>query len=151
MCATNSLLQSLAGCSEGTGHCEHGLSRVRQSMPLRGDMRSCQTSYLPGGGWRNRGIWCCQQRKLTHRFSRCRWSAMRQRLRQNHAFKYLMKLRERDALREANKRLEHLIAELNHVVRGKQPEELAEEQTIDAPLMVWIALPTVSLCAKVGL
>ncbi|MGV0817509.1 IS66 family transposase [Martelella sp. AMO21009] len=36
-------------------------------------------------------------------------------------------LRERDALREANKRLEHLIAELNHVVHGKRSEKLDED------------------------
>ena len=36
-------------------------------------------------------------------------------------------LRERDALKEANKRLEHLIAELNHVVHGKRSEKLDED------------------------
>jgi len=36
-------------------------------------------------------------------------------------------LRERDALREANKRLEHLVAELNHVVHGKRSEKLNED------------------------
>lgn len=36
-------------------------------------------------------------------------------------------LRERDALREANKRLEHLVAELNHAVHGKRSEKLSED------------------------
>lgn len=36
-------------------------------------------------------------------------------------------LRERDALREANKRLEHLIAELNHAAHGKRSEKLSED------------------------
>jgi len=36
-------------------------------------------------------------------------------------------LRERDALKEANKRLEHLVAELNHVVHGKRSEKLSED------------------------
>lgn len=36
-------------------------------------------------------------------------------------------LRERDALREANKRLEHLVAELNHAVHGKRSEKLTED------------------------
>lgn len=36
-------------------------------------------------------------------------------------------LRERDALREANKRLEHLVAELNHVVHGKRSEKLSAD------------------------
>ena len=37
-------------------------------------------------------------------------------------------LRERDALREANKRLEHLVAELNQVVHGKRSEKLSEDE-----------------------
>ena len=37
-------------------------------------------------------------------------------------------LRERDALREINKRLEHLVAELNHVVHGKRSEKLSEDE-----------------------
>jgi hypothetical protein len=37
-------------------------------------------------------------------------------------------LRERDALREANKRLEHLIAELNQVVHGKKSEKLGDDE-----------------------
>ena len=37
-------------------------------------------------------------------------------------------LRERDALREANKRLEHLVAELNQVVHGKKSERLSEDE-----------------------
>ncbi len=36
-------------------------------------------------------------------------------------------LRERDALQEANKRLEHLVAELNHAVHGKRSEKLDED------------------------
>lgn len=36
-------------------------------------------------------------------------------------------LRERDVLKEANKRLEHLIAELNHAVHGKRSEKLSED------------------------
>ena len=36
-------------------------------------------------------------------------------------------LRERDALKEANRRLEHLVAELNHVVHGKRSEKLSED------------------------
>jgi len=36
-------------------------------------------------------------------------------------------LRERDALQEANKRLEHLVAELNQAVRGKRSEKLSED------------------------
>jgi len=36
-------------------------------------------------------------------------------------------LRERDALKEANTRLEHLVAELNHAVHGKRSEKLAED------------------------
>jgi transposase len=36
-------------------------------------------------------------------------------------------LRERDALKEANKRLEHLVAELNHAVHGKRSEKLSED------------------------
>ena len=36
-------------------------------------------------------------------------------------------LRERDALQEANKRLEHLVAELNHAVHGKRSEKLSED------------------------
>ena len=36
-------------------------------------------------------------------------------------------LRERDALKEANKRLEHLVAELNHAVHGKWSEKLSED------------------------
>nr|WP_240672196.1 hypothetical protein [Tropicibacter alexandrii] len=31
-------------------------------------------------------------------------------------------LQERDALKKANRRLEHLVAELNHVVHGKAPK-----------------------------
>ena len=37
-------------------------------------------------------------------------------------------LRERDALREVNRRLEHLIAELNHVVHGKRSEKLDDDE-----------------------
>jgi transposase len=37
-------------------------------------------------------------------------------------------LRERDALREANKRLEHLVAELNQAVHGKRSERLSEDE-----------------------
>ncbi|MEZ5722385.1 MAG: IS66 family transposase [Paracoccaceae bacterium] len=37
-------------------------------------------------------------------------------------------LRERDALREVNRRLEHLIAELNHVVHGKRSEKLGDDE-----------------------
>ena len=37
-------------------------------------------------------------------------------------------LRERDALREANKRLEHLVAELNQAVHGKRSEKLSEDE-----------------------
>ena len=37
-------------------------------------------------------------------------------------------LRERDALREANKRLEHLVAELNQIVHGKKSERLSEDE-----------------------
>ncbi|OED50492.1 hypothetical protein AB838_02000 [Rhodobacteraceae bacterium (ex Bugula neritina AB1)] len=40
-----------------------------------------------------------------------------------------------DVLREANKRLEHLVAELNQAVHGKRSEKLSEEQAIDAPLV----------------
>ncbi len=36
-------------------------------------------------------------------------------------------LRERDVLKEANKRLEHLVAELNQVVHGKRSEKLSED------------------------
>ncbi len=36
-------------------------------------------------------------------------------------------LRERDVLREANRRLEHLVAELNHAVHGKRSEKLNED------------------------
>lgn len=36
-------------------------------------------------------------------------------------------LQERDALKEANRRLEHLIAELNHVVHGKRSEKLSDD------------------------
>jgi len=36
-------------------------------------------------------------------------------------------LRERDALKEANTRLEHLVAELNHAVHDKRSEKLAED------------------------
>jgi transposase len=36
-------------------------------------------------------------------------------------------LRERDALKAANKRLEHLVAELNHAVHGKRSEKLSED------------------------
>ena len=36
-------------------------------------------------------------------------------------------LQERDALKEANRRLEHLVAELNHVVHGKRSEKLSED------------------------
>ncbi|MGC9523750.1 MAG: IS66 family transposase [Anaerolineae bacterium] len=36
-------------------------------------------------------------------------------------------LRERDALKEANTRLEHLVAELNHAVHGKRSEKLNED------------------------
>ncbi|MEF9605318.1 transposase, partial [Paracoccus sp. PXZ] len=37
-------------------------------------------------------------------------------------------LRERDALRETNRRLEHLIAELNQVVHGKRSEKLSDDE-----------------------
>lgn len=37
-------------------------------------------------------------------------------------------LRERDALREINRRLEHLVAELNHVVHGKRSEKLSGDE-----------------------
>ncbi|NVK16511.1 MAG: IS66 family transposase [Rhodobacteraceae bacterium] len=37
-------------------------------------------------------------------------------------------LRERDVLREANKRLEHLVAELNQAVHGKRSERLSEDE-----------------------
>ncbi len=37
-------------------------------------------------------------------------------------------LHERDALREINRRLEHLVAELNHVVHGKRSEKLSEDE-----------------------
>ena len=37
-------------------------------------------------------------------------------------------LRERDALRESNRRLEHLIAELNQVVHGKRSEKLNDDE-----------------------
>ncbi|WP_353351891.1 IS66 family transposase, partial [Aquicoccus sp. SU-CL01552] len=37
-------------------------------------------------------------------------------------------LRERDALRDANKRLEHLVAELNQAVHGKRSEKLSEDE-----------------------
>ena len=37
-------------------------------------------------------------------------------------------LHERDTLREINKRLEHLVAELNHVVHGKRSEKLGEDE-----------------------
>lgn len=37
-------------------------------------------------------------------------------------------LRERDALKEINRRLEHLIAELNHAVHGKRSEKLSEDE-----------------------
>ncbi|WP_210252589.1 IS66 family transposase, partial [Mesorhizobium xinjiangense] len=37
-------------------------------------------------------------------------------------------LRERDALKEINRRLEHLIAELNHAVHGKRSEKLREDE-----------------------
>ncbi|UWQ82731.1 IS66 family transposase [Leisingera caerulea] len=37
-------------------------------------------------------------------------------------------LRERDMLREANKRLEHLVAELNQAVHGKRSEKLSEDE-----------------------
>ncbi len=36
-------------------------------------------------------------------------------------------LRERDVLKEANNRLEHLVAELNHAVHGKRSEKLSED------------------------
>ena len=36
-------------------------------------------------------------------------------------------LRERDVLREANRRLEHLVAEFNHLVHGKRSEKLSED------------------------
>ncbi|PXW74584.1 transposase IS166 family protein [Ruegeria sp. P4] len=36
-------------------------------------------------------------------------------------------MRERDALKEANTRLEHLLAELNHAVHGERSEKLAED------------------------
>lgn len=36
-------------------------------------------------------------------------------------------LRERDALKAASKRLEHLVAELNHAVYGKRSEKLSED------------------------
>jgi transposase len=37
-------------------------------------------------------------------------------------------LRERDVLREANRRLEHLVAEFNHLVHGKRSEKLSEDE-----------------------
>ena len=37
-------------------------------------------------------------------------------------------LRERDVLREVNKRLEHLVAELNQAVHGKRSEKLSEDE-----------------------
>lgn len=37
-------------------------------------------------------------------------------------------LHERDALRQANKRLEHLVAGLNQVVHGKKSERLIEDE-----------------------
>lgn len=37
-------------------------------------------------------------------------------------------LRERDALKEINRRLEHLLAELNHAVHGKRSEKLNEDE-----------------------
>ena len=37
-------------------------------------------------------------------------------------------LRERDALRESNRRLEHLIAELNQAVHGKRSEKLNDDE-----------------------
>ncbi len=37
-------------------------------------------------------------------------------------------LRERDALRETNRRLEHLVAELNQAVHGKRSEKLSEDE-----------------------
>ncbi|WP_425074859.1 IS66 family transposase [Sagittula sp. S175] len=36
-------------------------------------------------------------------------------------------LQERDALKDANRRLEHLVAELNHVVHGKRSEKLSDD------------------------
>ncbi|MDD9742085.1 transposase, partial [Marinovum sp. SP66] len=36
-------------------------------------------------------------------------------------------LQENDALKDANRRLEHLVAELNHVVHGKRSEKLSED------------------------
>jgi transposase len=36
-------------------------------------------------------------------------------------------LRERDALKEANKRLENLVSELNHIVHGKRSEKLSRD------------------------
>ena len=37
-------------------------------------------------------------------------------------------LRERDALRESNRRLEHLITELNQVLHGKRSEKLSDDE-----------------------
>ena len=37
-------------------------------------------------------------------------------------------LRERDALRETNRRLEHLITELNQVLHGKRSEKLSDDE-----------------------
>ena len=37
-------------------------------------------------------------------------------------------LRERDALQETNRRLEHLIAELNQVLHGKRSEKLNDDE-----------------------
>lgn len=37
-------------------------------------------------------------------------------------------LRERDALKGINRRLEHLVAELNHAVHGKKSEKLSEDE-----------------------
>jgi hypothetical protein len=37
-------------------------------------------------------------------------------------------LRERDVLKEINKRLEHLVAELNQVVHGKRSEKLSDDE-----------------------
>ena len=36
-------------------------------------------------------------------------------------------LQENGALKDANRRLEHLVAELNHVVHGKRSEKLSED------------------------
>lgn len=53
-------------------------------------------------------------------------------------------LRERDALRETNRRLEHLIAELNQVVHGKRSEKLND----DEPQLAFEDLETAAAAAE---